>query len=112
MSLDESPWNDIHHCYSFIPSLSEIPSCLEALVSHNPMHPLQTPILVHEVLSKVIWGALLQPCLLTFLLSLGLLTMFILGFPVLLLRSCFTPIFLNNFMMSLLGHIMKCLVLI
>lgn len=52
MSLDETPWNDAHHHSSFLPSLIEIPSCLEAFFSHNPIHPLQTPILVHEVLSK------------------------------------------------------------
>lgn len=52
MSLDETPWNDLHHRSPFLPSLSEMPSCLEAFVSHNPTHPLQTPILVHEVLSE------------------------------------------------------------
>lgn len=29
-----------------------MPLCLEALISHNPTHLLQTPILVHKVLSK------------------------------------------------------------
>ena len=52
MSLDETPWNDVHHLSSFLPSLSEIPLCLGAFVSHNPTHPLQTPIFVHEVLSE------------------------------------------------------------
>lgn len=52
MSLDETPWNDIHHCSSFLLSLSEIPSCLESFVSYNPTCPLQTLVLVHEVLSK------------------------------------------------------------
>lgn len=50
MSLDKTPWNYIHHRSSFVPSLSVIPLCLEAFVSHNLTHPLQTPILVHEVL--------------------------------------------------------------
>lgn len=50
MSMDETPWNDLHHHYSFLPSLSEMPSCLEVFISHSLMHPLQTTILVHEVL--------------------------------------------------------------
>lgn len=28
LSLDETPWNDLHHHSSFLPSLSAIPSCL------------------------------------------------------------------------------------
>lgn len=50
MSLDETPWNVAHHHSSFLPSLSEIPSCLEAFVSHNSTHPLQTHALVHDIL--------------------------------------------------------------
>lgn len=53
MSLEETPWNDAHHHSSFILSLGEISSCLYTFVSCAPTHPLQTPILVHEVLS---WG--------------------------------------------------------
>lgn len=50
MSLDETPWNNLHHHSSFLPSLNEIPSYLEAPVSHYPTPPLQTPIMVHDVL--------------------------------------------------------------
>jgi len=52
MSLDETPWNSLHHRSSFLPSLGEMPSCLEAFVSHFPTHPLQTQVLVHEVPSE------------------------------------------------------------
>lgn len=52
MSLDETPWNILHHCSSFLPNLGEMPSYLEVFVSHCPTHPLQTPVLVHEVLSE------------------------------------------------------------
>lgn len=52
MSLDETPWNDVHHRSLFLPILSEVPSFLEAFISHNTTHPLQTPVLVHEVLSE------------------------------------------------------------
>lgn len=52
MSLNETPLNDIYHCSSFLPSLSEIPSSLETFISHNLTHPLQTQFFVHEVLSK------------------------------------------------------------
>jgi len=52
MSLDKTPWNNLYHRSSFLPSLGEMPLCLEAFVSHCPMYPLQTSILVHEVLSK------------------------------------------------------------
>lgn len=52
MSLDETPSSNLHHHSSFFPILSEMPSCLEAFVSHNPMHPLQRSFLVHEVLSE------------------------------------------------------------
>lgn len=50
MYLDETPWNDLHHCRSFLLSLSEIPSFIDTFVSHNLMHPLQAPILVNKVL--------------------------------------------------------------
>lgn len=52
MCLDEIPWNDLHHRSSFLPSISDMPLCLEAFVSHCLMYPLKTPVLVHEVLSK------------------------------------------------------------
>ena len=52
MSLKENPWNDAHHRSSFLPSLSEIPSCPEAFISHNPMQPLQTHVLVHAFLCE------------------------------------------------------------
>ena len=52
MSLDETPWNDLHHHSSFLPNLSQMPSFLEAFVSHCPTLPLQTTALVHEVLSE------------------------------------------------------------
>lgn len=52
MSLEETPWNDAHHCSSFLPSLGEISSCLDTFVSRTITHPLQTPILVHEFLSE------------------------------------------------------------
>lgn len=47
MSLENTPWNDLHHFSSFIPSLDDMPSYLEAFVSHFPTPPLQTAILVH-----------------------------------------------------------------
>ena len=50
--MEEIPWNIIHHHSSFLPSLDEIPSCLEAYVSHSPTPALQTPIWVHKVLSE------------------------------------------------------------
>ena len=52
MSLEKIPWNGLHHRSSFLPSLDEMPSCLEAFISHCPAPPLQAPILVHEVLSE------------------------------------------------------------
>jgi len=52
MSLNETPWNDAHHCSSVFASLSEIPSCLKAFVSHKPMHPLQTLVFLHEFLPE------------------------------------------------------------
>jgi hypothetical protein len=36
MSLDETPWNDLHHRSSFLPSLDEMPSCLEAFCFSFP----------------------------------------------------------------------------
>jgi len=50
MFLDKTPWNDLHHRSSFLPSLGEMPLCLEVFVSHFPTHPLQTLVLVHEFL--------------------------------------------------------------
>lgn len=50
MSLDETPWNGLHQCSPFLPNLDEIPSYLEAFVSHCPTPPLQTHVLVHSVL--------------------------------------------------------------
>jgi len=51
-SLEETPWDDAHHLSSFLRSLGEISSCLETFFSYALTHPLQTPILVHEVLSE------------------------------------------------------------
>lgn len=44
MSLDEVPWNGLHHRSSFLPSLDEMPSCIEPSLSHSPTPPLQTTI--------------------------------------------------------------------
>lgn len=40
ISLEETPWNDAHYHSSFLPSLGEISSCLETLVSSVPTHSL------------------------------------------------------------------------
>lgn len=111
MSLNETPWNNLHHNSSFLPSLSEMPSCLEVYISHNPTHPLQTSILVHEVLSEGNMGNIVVPCLSIFPLNLELLRTLILGFPILLMRSGFILKFSKNFKLSSHGHMRRCLVL-
>lgn len=40
MSLDEIPWNGLHHHSSFLPSFDEMPYFLEASISHYPTSPL------------------------------------------------------------------------
>lgn len=52
MSLEETPWKDTHNRSLFLSSLGEISSCLDTFVSRTLTHPLQTPILVHKVLSE------------------------------------------------------------
>lgn len=52
MSLDEIPWKNLRHHSSFLPSLDEMLSYLEAYVSHSPTPPFQTHVLVHEVFSE------------------------------------------------------------
>lgn len=69
MYLDEIPWNVLHHHSYFLPSLDEMPSCLEVFVSRFPTLPVHTPILVHEVLSEGNIEKISLQCLLTFPLN-------------------------------------------
>lgn len=60
MSLKEAPWNDTHHCSSFLPGQGAMSTYLEKLSSHFLTQPLQTPIMTHEAWSEGTMGNIMQ----------------------------------------------------
>ena len=52
MSLEDTPWDDGHHHSSFLPELETIESHLGSSFPCEEIENSQTPILIHDVLSK------------------------------------------------------------
>lgn len=60
MSLEEPPWSDSHHRYSFLPTHRDMLTCLERFAPCLPSQPLQTPIQIYQVSSEGNMGNITQ----------------------------------------------------
>jgi len=60
MSLDEAPWNDTHHCSSFLPGPMVMSTCLAKFSSRFSTQPLKMPIMTHEIWSEGNMGNITQ----------------------------------------------------
>ena len=52
MSLEELPWKNRHHWYSFLPDLTIVEKNITSLVPPEIVDMSQSPILTHDVLSE------------------------------------------------------------
>lgn len=81
MSLEEVPWNGLHHRSHFLPCLDEIPSCPEVSVSHPFTPPFQIHIWAHEILSEGSMGNMTATLSIDILVYLKIVKIFQLGAP-------------------------------
>lgn len=109
MSLEETPWNDIHHRSSFLPSHGVAQSCHEDLAPI--FHVTRSQLRGRPMRSflKGTWAVLLRLCLSIFLWNYDLSRIFILGLLALQMRSSSILVSFNNFEMFFYGPMRKCL---
>ena len=60
MSLEETPWNDIHHHSSFLLKLGVAQSCHENITPYVPRDPLPTSMSAHEVFFEGNMGSITE----------------------------------------------------
>ena len=60
MSLEETPWNDIHHRSSFLLSLVVAQLCLKHLAPHVPRDSLPKLMSSHEIFSEGNMGSITE----------------------------------------------------